>query len=135
EGPSQSDIVGFLCGNRSGAFRKCRIPTTRLPERNRKDRAIAVNHVEAEQHWNLQSRLVHRHALHLVRTLRAASAKGRAEQSFADQLEVLRTKVAVAFAVELLQLAQFFFERHLHEQGVDALFDVAWSLASGDRIN
>src|SRR5689334_2293817 len=87
EGPTQSHVVRFLCGNRGGAFRECRIPTARLSERNRKDRAITVNHVEAEQHRNLQSRLVHRHTLHLVRTLRAANAECRAEQSFADQLE------------------------------------------------
>jgi hypothetical protein len=37
-------------------------------------------------------------------------------------------EVSVRFAVELLELAQFFRERHLREKSIDALFDVCGSL-------
>jgi hypothetical protein len=126
--PTQSDVVRFLRRNGSRAFGQRRIETARFTEWNREDRAITVNHVEAKQNGNLQTRLIHRHSLHLVRALGATNVEVRTEQTFANQIEMFRTKVSITFAIELLKLSEFFFERHLREQRVDSLLDVRRSL-------
>src|SRR6185436_9291042 len=79
-------------------------------------------------------RFLHRHALHLVRALGATDIKSRSQQSLANEIEVFRPEVSVRFAVELLKLPQLFGERHLGEDGVDALFDVlGWGTRKDQR--
>src|SRR5213075_2360978 len=73
--PTHASVVGFLRSYGSRTFRQSRIPTTCFSKRNGEDRAIAVDHVEAKQNRNLQTRLVHRNALHLIRALRAANVE------------------------------------------------------------
>jgi hypothetical protein len=50
-----------------------------------------------------------------------------------NQLDMFGTKVTIALTVELLQLAQFFCERHLGQQRVDARFDVGGLLRACGR--
>src|SRR6185369_16584561 len=75
EGPTQADVICFLCGDRARAFGERRIPTARLSEWNREDRAITVNHIETKQHRYLQARLIQRNTLQLIRALRATNAQ------------------------------------------------------------
>src|SRR6185369_9118347 len=84
KGPTQADVISFLCSNRSRTFGECRIPTARLREWNRKDRAITVNYIEAKQDRYLQSRFIDGDALELVCALRATNVERRAEQAFAN---------------------------------------------------
>ena len=41
---------------------------------------------------------------------------------------MLWTKVSISFAVKLLQLAQFLFQSHLREQGINPLLNVAFGM-------
>jgi len=41
---------------------------------------------------------------------------------------MLWTKVSISFAVKLLQLAQFLFQSHLREQGINPLLNVFGAL-------
>ena len=93
-----------------------------------------MNHIEAEDERNLQSRLFNGDALQFVRAFRAAHVEGRAEQAFANKLEMFWPIVAVGFAVELLKLAEFFFERHPREQSVDLFSISAWGGVAGTAI-
>ena len=92
----------FGGGDTRGRFRDRRIPTAGFGERNGQDRSIAMNHVEPEQQRNFQPRLFHGNALQFVRLLRAAHVERRAEQAFSCQVAMLRAKVSVTFAIELL---------------------------------
>ena len=92
-----------------------------------------MNHIKAEEHRNLQTRLVHCDVLELIRARDAAHVQGRAEQALADEVQVFGAKVAVPLAVELLELPQLLFERHARQERVDSSFDVGLPVLCGDR--
>ena len=45
---------------------------------------------------------------------------------------MLRAKASVSFAVELLKLSEFFFERHSRQDRIDSIFDVSLSDLGGN---
>src|SRR5262249_62171748 len=107
------------------AFGDGRVPTAGFAQRNRKDRAISVNHIESEQDRDLQSRLFHCSALKLVRPRDAAYVERRTKQAFAHEIKMLGPKISIRFAIELLKLPKFFFERHAGNQRVDFPFEIS----------
>jgi hypothetical protein len=89
-----------------------------------------VNHVEGKERRDFQTRLIHSDALQLVHARRAAHVERRAEQAFADHLAVFGAEVAVGLAVEHLELAELFGERHARDERVDSAFNIS----SGGRL-
>src|SRR2546427_6607385 len=51
------------------------VPGRRLPERDREDRAVAVNHIQAQEQRDMQPRLGDREALGVVRRLGAGQVQ------------------------------------------------------------
>jgi len=82
-----------------------------------------VDHVKTEQNRDLEPRF-ERRPLKLVGHRRAANVERRTEQPFADHLQVLRAKIAVRFAIELLQLAELFRQRHSGDQRIYLTLDI-----------
>jgi len=95
------------------------IERPRFRERNREDGAIAVDHVEAEQQRDLETRLRHGDALHGRRVLGAHDVEQPAEFPRAHELHLLR-RGAPAGRQEI-ELAEFFFEGHAGEEGIEIL--------------
>ncbi len=86
-----------------------------------------MDDVETEQQRDLQARLQGQR-LDLARLRHAADIEHRADMAFADVLELVGLAVGLGagefFAGELVQLAGFFVQRHLAQQGVDTGGDV-----------
>ena len=102
------------------AFRllnQLRIETARAGNGNWKSSAITVDHVVAKQDWNLEPRLFQRNFLQSIGVRSAQHIKQGADFPFAHQVFGLFIGAAV-----LHQLPDFFLERHLLDQRIDALF-------------
>src|SRR2546423_11516033 len=83
-------------------FGNYRVPTTCFAERDGKDCAVAMNHVKAEEHGNLQARFVHSNALQFVCAHGPAHIQCRPQQSLANHVTMFGPVVAISFAVQLL---------------------------------
>ncbi len=125
ESPVDSGGPRLGGGDGGGALDARGVPTARLGERDGEDGAVAVNHVEAEDERDFETRAFDGDALQLVRVPHAAHVQGRAEQTFADEFRVLILEAPVGVAVELLELSEFLFERHPREQRLDSPLHVA----------
>jgi hypothetical protein len=80
-----------------------------------KDRAVSMNYIKAEQNGNLQARLFDSDVLKLVRLAHATHIQSRSQQALAREVWMLVFVATVSMAIELLQLSQFFRERHAGE--------------------
>ena len=113
ERPVHSGGTRFGSGDRRGSFSGCRIPAGGFTKGDREYRPVAVDDVEGEDQRDLEPRPFHRGALQGVDLRRAAHVQRRAEESLPRQLQVLVAKAAVGMPVELLELPELLFERHL----------------------
>jgi hypothetical protein len=106
-----------------GAFDDRLVPAAGQGQRDRKDGAIAVNHVHREQERNAESRFLDGDPLQRSRRMGACDVEIRADQSGADAVPLFVIDAAVrAFlpaAGELHELAKLLIDRH----GRDQLFD------------
>ena len=126
EGPLQPGGGGLGRGDPRRSLDGRRVPATRLAQGDREDRAVAVDHVEAEEQRDLQPRLLDGQVLGLVDVPRPADVEERADQARAGSGRGARRGPATSFgdAVELLQLADLLLEGHPREQLVDPPLDL-----------
>ena len=71
---------------RRGTLHRGRVPAARLAQRDREDRAVAVDHIEAEQDRDLRGGLLDGEPLHLVRVPGAAHIQERADPASPDEV-------------------------------------------------
>ena len=105
-----------------------RVPARRLAERDREDRLVAVDHVVAEDHRDLEPAVLDRELLHLARGLGAVHVQHRADEPLPDLVvhRLLRPRARrraghVEGAAVLVELPDLLLERHLREERVDLL--------------
>jgi hypothetical protein len=89
-----------------------------LGERDRELQAVPVDHVEAEEQRDLESRLLDG-ALRVARVLGAEDVEKAAHESAAREVRLLRGRAPAGR--QEIQLAEFFFEGHAGEERVEAL--------------
>ena len=119
---------GRRCGRLANQLR---VPTCRLAERDRKDGAVAVDHVTPEHQRDTQPALFHRDLLDCVGQPHAGLVHHRAELTLAHELVHLAAgdqmfHVAGRLAadpIHLPHLPDLLVERHLREQGLSAGVD------------
>ncbi len=100
-----------------------RVPAARLPDRHREDRLVPVDHVQAEDHRDVQPRL-QRGLLDLVDVTDAHQVQDRADLPAADLIEKRLSRRAVrAGGTGHLQLPEFLREGHLADQRIDLAGD------------
>jgi hypothetical protein len=103
-----------------------RVEAAGRPERDRKDRPVAVDRVEREEDRDLQPRLLDRDVLEVVDLFRVGQAEHAADA-------VLGVRVGDLPVREQLDLLQLLVERHLPEQPVDAPLDPAVAAVARGR--
>src|SRR3989442_4124541 len=101
------------------AARGVGIERTRFAERDREDRAIAVDHVEAKEQRDLEAGLGDGDALHRRRVLGAHDVEQPAQFARAHEIHLLWRGAPVGR--QQIQLAQLFFEGHAGEERVEVL--------------
>ena len=119
-----------------GALDGRRVPATCFTQRNWEDRAVTMDHVEAEDQGDLQPRLLDRHALGFVDIPGPPDIQERADQALRNQAAMFITDPpGVGDGVELLQLADLLREGHPCEQVGHALLDLLsrWQGPGRDR--
>ncbi len=126
EGPVDAKRRGLSGGDARRQFDGRHVPRRRFAQRHREYGLVAVDDVKAEQQRNLQARLHGRrldlarfgHALHVEHGAHAAGA------DVGQPVDMLAARGPSEFAArQLVQLADFFFQRHLAKQVVDLPVD------------
>ena len=115
-------------GGLAGRYRRVvlhggRVPAAGLPQRHREDRLVAVDHVQAEDHRDVQARL-QGGPLDLVDVFHAHQVKDGADLAAAHLVEECRPRRAVrAGGTGHLKLPEFLRQRHLSDQRADLAGD------------
>src|SRR4051812_28769853 len=104
ESPMHSGRARFGRGDVGRALGGRGVEARGFAEWDGKDSPVAVNHVEAEDERNLQTRPLDRGALKVVRFFCPANPKSRAETPCARNLKNTRIRVPANIAAQLLQL-------------------------------
>ena len=108
-----------------GPLHRRRVPTAGQPQRDREDRPIAVDHVEAVEERDLQPGLLDGDPLEAVRAAGPPDVHERADQAPAGEVEMLLARPArVREPVNLLELADLLLDRHPRQHGVDPPLDL-----------
>ena len=94
EGPVDADSRCFIGGSGLNLAIQVKIPGCGLRDRHRKDGAEAVDHVEADEQRNVQSRLVDGYVLHAVDLMRVG------EEEVGTKLALFNAVVRRAFVPE-----------------------------------
>src|SRR5207248_5642224 len=100
-----------------GALGGRRVPCRRFAERDRKDRAVAVNHVQTEKQRDVEARLGNRDALGVAGRLRAGQVQEPADQTLAHLFELCGARLVVDRGQ--VELAQLFLQGHAGDERVD----------------
>ena len=121
EGPADPDALRLARREGLRRFFHRRIPGRRHAERDREDRAIAVDHVEAEQQRDVQPALLEGEMLQPIDLLRIGEPQHRADAT----VDVVRVccrgdEPSQRDAGHQVELADLLLERHPAEQGVGA---------------
>jgi hypothetical protein len=123
EGPVEACRARLSRGDARGALRVRRVPRGGHRQRNREDRAVAVDHVHAEQQRNAEPAFLDRDALQLAQRPGPGDVEVRADFAAADPLELVRPEPrierALAAAHALDQLADLFGGGHPREQRLE----------------
>ncbi|MNV61545.1 hypothetical protein D3C71_1540550 [compost metagenome] len=131
-GPVQAGRGGF---HRSGARRalgQVRLEAGRFAQRDREHRAHAVDHVGGQDHRNAQTALFQRHLLDAAARFHAHAVEQRSHLALAHLLQHLVGVEHVGLRIhvrgeradhvgEHTQLADFFFDGHLGNEGFDTI--------------
>ena len=94
EGPVQARGAGLARGDAGGALGVGRVPARRHRERDREDRAVAVDHVHREQQRDAEPAVFDRDPLQLAQRLGAGDVEVRADLAAADPVELLGGRAA-----------------------------------------
>ena len=128
EGPVDAGRGRLRRGDAGRLLDRRHVPARRLAERDREHRPVAVDHVEPEDHRDLEPAVLDRQLLHLPRGLGPGDVEDRADQPLTDLVvhDLLRAGAGrrpghVEGAAVLVELADLLLERHLREQRVDLL--------------
>ena len=124
ERPVEAGRGRLLGGDGRAVRHQLRVPRRGLGERDREDRAVAVDHVAAHQQRDAEPALLDRDALDLQARGRHDLVQHRAEPALAQAL-LERVGYLAARGVDLHELADLLGERHAGQQLVHATLDVA----------
>src|ERR1044071_2056720 len=84
ERPADSIGIGFMSGNTRGLLDEYGVPRRRLPERDRENRAVSVDHVAAEEKRNTKTAFFRRNPLRFDAVLGAARIEEGTPAPFAN---------------------------------------------------
>ena len=129
EGPVQARGPGFARGHRLRLLVARGVPRRGHGQGHREDRAVAVDHVEGEEHRDLEPRLLDRDLLERVELLRVVEPEHRAGAALADRPGGVHSRERA----DLGELADLLGQRHLAEQGRDLLLDLR--VGEGGRLD
>ena len=118
EYPVDPRLAGLLRCGRRGALHESRIERSALPQRNRKDGLVSVNHVAAENERDLQAALLDGDPLKLISLLDALGIQKRADPALSDRVDRLRRRRRLKDG-KLAHLPCLLRERHPRQEVVD----------------
>ena len=119
EGPVNAHLGSLLRRDGSGFLHQVGIPTGGLAQGNREHRAVAVDHIAAEDQRDPQAAFLHRHPLQFFLVRAVAGIQEGADPAPTDHRTELLNIIVARPEMELGQLTDFFLKRHLNQQRID----------------